>query len=173
LGITKVRKFTTALFFDESSSFINFITFIISDRFSSYRVIEDLMLASVNDTRILSPELGIGDRYFPLPYLTLQLNYAFGTLTPFSYLAVNLALHLCVCLSMIPMVESLGCDAGYGQMVGPLAALLMAAHPANTHAIASLEARGELLQTLFIVGAMIARGQGTSVAVFAACFCRC
>ena len=127
------------------------------------------MLASVNDTRISSTELEVSERYFPLPFFSLQLNYAVGGLTPFSYLAVNLVLHLCVCLSVIPMVESLGCGV---DSVGPLAALFVAAHPVNTHAVASLEARGELLQTLFVIGAVTARGKGSGVAILLACFCR-
>jgi len=65
-------------------------------------------------------------------------------------------LHLGVCLSIIPLVRTLGCDSP--NSLGAVAALLMAVHTANTHAVATLEGRGEMLQTLFVIGAMVACG---------------
>lgn len=95
-----------------------------------------------------------------------QANYAYGGFNPGSYLTTNLLLHLAVCLGIAPMIKALGCESSTS--VGAVAAFLFAAHPATTHAVCSLEARGELLQGLFVVGALTARGNGS---MLGACAC--
>ena len=88
-------------------------------------------------------------QYRPLTTLSFALNHALGGLDPVGYHAVNVLLHAVVCVLLAVV---LGGVTGRPRLAG-LAALLFAAHPVHTEAVASVVGRAEELAALLGLGA--------------------
>ncbi len=106
-----------------------------------------------------------GYLYRPLTILSLRLDHLFGGGRPVLFHATNLVLHAAVSV-MVYLVLSLlygrrpppARDAGGEQTpwranVPLVAALLFAAHPVHTEAVAGIAGRADLLATLFVMAA--------------------
>ncbi len=90
--------------------------------------------------------------YRPLTLSTFRLNYLLGGLDPRGYHAGNLLLHALVSMLVFTLARRL-------QWSGPgalAAALLFAAHPIHTEAVANLAGRADLLSALFALLAFLA-----------------
>jgi hypothetical protein len=92
----------------------------------------------------------------PLVTLTFALNYAWGGLDPRGYHVVNLAIHITCALLLFGVVRRTLTNAAAAMPAAPLAlgaatavALLWAAHPLNTEAVAYITQRTEGLFGLF------------------------
>lgn len=102
------------------------------------------------------PEGGLPVSGRPIPNLTLALNFAFSGTDPWSYHAVNIALHGCAALVLLgllrrtlrcPVVpQRLRTDA---EALSALVAALWALHPVATAAVAYTTQRTEVLVSLF------------------------
>ena len=93
----------------------------------------------------------------PLLNFTLAINYAISGLEPWSYHAVNLAIHFLAALALFGVVRvTLKSDrlrGRFGQAATPIgfaAALLWVVHPLNTEAVTYVIQRGESLAGLFL-----------------------
>ncbi len=80
----------------------------------------------------------------PLTQLTFWLNFQFGGTDPWSYHAVNLALHIAVVCVLYRVLRDL-----IAENAAFLAAILFAIHPIQSEAVAYVFARGTLLAALF------------------------
>ncbi len=84
---------------------------------------------------------GHGRGWRPMTTLSFAANYAVHGLSPLGYHAVNVLLHAGVSVLLLNVFFMLGIAAS----VSFLAALLFAAHPVHTEAVASIVGRAELL----------------------------
>ncbi len=84
---------------------------------------------------------GHGHGWRPMTTLTFAANYAAHGLAPAGYHAVNVALHAAVSVLMLSVFATLGVPV----VTAVIAALLFAAHPVHTEAVASVVGRAELL----------------------------
>ena len=87
--------------------------------------------------------------YRPLTTLTFALNHALGGLDPLGYHAVNVLLHAAVCALLAVVLG----EVTRRPRLAALAALLFAAHPVHTEAVASVVGRAETLAALLGLGA--------------------
>lgn len=81
----------------------------------------------------------------PLTTLTFAMNASVGGLDPLGYHLVNTALHAIVCLLLLVVLTRLTGEP----RASFIAALLFAAHPVHTEAVASIVGRAELLAAGF------------------------
>jgi tetratricopeptide (TPR) repeat protein len=98
--------------------------------------------------------------YRPFTVASYSLNHALAGLRPWAWHLGNALLHGLVVLLLHAAVLPL---AGRGGAF--LAALLFAAHPIHTEAVASVVGRAELLAAAFSLGALLAHARGHAPAV--------
>ncbi|MGH9868357.1 MAG: hypothetical protein ACREAA_09365, partial [Candidatus Polarisedimenticolia bacterium] len=90
-----------------------------------------------------------GNLYRPLTILSYAANHAVSGLEPWSYHAVNLALHALASALVVVLAVALGLPVGAAAAAG----LLFAAHPVHTEAVAGVVGRAELLAACAVLGA--------------------
>lgn len=104
--------------------------------------------------------LGSGDPPRPVLNLTYALNYRMGGASPTGYHLVNGALHAANSLLVYLLVHSLmrfgmPGEARNDRFIAFWAALLFAAHPAQTEAVTYIWGRSTLLYTFFYLAALV------------------
>jgi len=87
--------------------------------------------------------------YRPVTTLSFALNHALGGLDPLGYHAVNVLLHAAVCVLLAVVLG----EITHRPRLAGTAALLFAAHPVHTEAVASVVGRAEELAALAGLGA--------------------
>jgi protein O-mannosyl-transferase len=101
-----------------------------------------------------------GSLYRPVTILSYAANHAISGLSPWSYHAANILLHALVsCL-----VWTLGSRLGLGAPGATAAALVFAAHPVHTEAVAGIVGRAELLAAAGVLGAWVVHLGGAGAA---------
>ncbi len=80
----------------------------------------------------------------PLTYLTFWFNFQTGGSSPWSYHALNLAIHLACCLLLLDVLSRL-----LPRRTAFAAALLFAVHPLQSEAVIYIFARSSMLATMF------------------------
>lgn len=97
--------------------------------------------------------------YRPLTVLTFRWNYFVHQLEPGGYHVVNVILHAIVCILFKRACRQLwiGIDkeAGEGEQISFIAALLFAVHPVHTEAVTGVVGRAELLSSIFFLLAFL------------------
>jgi Tfp pilus assembly protein PilF len=94
---------------------------------------------------------GRGHGWRPVTTLTFALDHAIHGIEPFGYHLVNVALHAAVSVLLFAVCARI---AG-GPAVAAVTALLFAAHPVHTEAVASVVGRAELLAALAFFAAWL------------------
>ena len=84
-----------------------------------------------------------GGLYRPLTMMT----YAIQPVSPFGFHLVNLILHACISVMLIPLFTRLGATI----RIAATAAICFAVLPIHTEAVASIVGRAELLSALFLI----------------------
>ena len=89
----------------------------------------------------------------PLVAFSLALNYAVSALDPWSYHAVNLALHLASALLLLGILRRVLRDryAEHAELLAAAIALLWAVHPLNTQAVTYVIQRCESMMGFFFL----------------------
>lgn len=105
-----------------------------------------------------------GTLYRPLTVLTYWVNYRLAGAVPWSYHLVNVALHGLVTAVFYLLSRRLA-----GPAAAAAAALLFAAHPIHTEAVASIVGRAELLAALFVLAAWMWRERPWLASALFAC----
>jgi Flp pilus assembly protein TadD len=93
----------------------------------------------------------VGLYYRPLVLVSYALNHSFGGHAPLGYHLVNVGLHLANTALVFALARAL---SGRVQLAAAVA-LLFGLHPINTEAVAWISGRGDLLATLFFLGALL------------------
>ncbi|XP_075165345.1 transmembrane O-mannosyltransferase targeting cadherins 3 [Haematobia irritans] len=98
--------------------------------------------------------------YRPLTVLTFRFNYWLHELQPYGYHAVNVILHIAVCLlwkraSRLLVLQCTQRDT-LAQRCAFVSTLLFAVHPIHTEAVTGVVGRAELLSSLFFLAAFLA-----------------
>ncbi|XP_030369028.1 protein O-mannosyl-transferase TMTC3 [Scaptodrosophila lebanonensis] len=109
--------------------------------------------------------------YRPLTVLTFRFNYLLHALEPFGYHAVNVVLHVAVCVLWRRVCRFLlhQC-AGHSNATSSsalntcafVATLLFAVHPVHTDAVTSVVGRAELLSSICYLAAFLSYAQAVS-----------
>ncbi len=90
------------------------------------------------------------DLYVPLTFVSFQVNYLFGGLSPFLYHLTNLLLHMgssiLVAWIVLQLTEK--------KFVAVVTALLFALHPINVEAVAWASARKDVLSSFFFLASL-------------------
>jgi len=86
--------------------------------------------------------------YRPLTSLSFALNWALTGASPAPFHAVNVALHVVVCLLLFAALRRLGA----GSSTSFAAAVLFAVHPLHTEAVTWIVGRAELIGAAFFLG---------------------
>jgi len=94
---------------------------------------------------------GRGHGWRPVTTLTFALDYALHGIDPFGYHLVNVALHAAVSVLLFAVFARIAGEPA----VAAVAALLFAAHPVHTEAVASVVGRAELLAALAFFAAWL------------------
>jgi hypothetical protein len=97
--------------------------------------------------------------YRPIVITSLAVNYAIGALDPLGYHLLNIAVHALISGLVLALFWRITGD----RALSLAGALLFAAHPIHTEAVANVSGRPDLLAGLFSVGALLAyvSGAGT------------
>ena len=104
---------------------------------------------------------GHGHGWRPVTTSSFAVNYALHGLAPAGYHVVNVALHAAVCMLLLSVCAALGIAVA----TSLIAALLFAAHPVHTEAVASVVGRAELLAAAaFFLAADRSAGAGARAA---------
>jgi protein O-mannosyl-transferase len=93
--------------------------------------------------------------YRPFAFSTFAANWAISGAQPFAYHLVNILLHAAVCLLLYFVLKTLLAAVSQGDVIAFAAALLFAAHPIHTEAVASIVGRSELLAAGFLLAAWL------------------
>jgi tetratricopeptide (TPR) repeat protein len=91
--------------------------------------------------------------YHPLTVWSLQLNHALAGLTPWSYFATNVALHLANTVLVFHLLLVLG---RVTRVAGMLGAALFAIHPMHVESVAWIAERKDVLCGFFLLAALAA-----------------
>ena len=91
----------------------------------------------------------------PVTFATLALNWAAGGDRPFGYHLLNVLFHAAVTLLLYLLLRKLLESDSGGATVAWVAALLFAAHPIHSEAVASIVGRSELLAAGFLLGSWL------------------
>ncbi|HEY2386115.1 MAG TPA: tetratricopeptide repeat protein [Candidatus Binatia bacterium] len=94
---------------------------------------------------------GRGHTWRPLTTLTFALDHALHGIAPLGYHVVNVALHAAVSVLVFAVFARLAGEPA----VAAIAALLFAAHPVHTEAVASVVGRAELLAAFAVFAAWL------------------
>ena len=105
---------------------------------------------------LLSPyhagvDMGTTGLYRPLVVLSFAVNHLAGGLEPFGYHVVNILLHAGVSALVLLLAWWLGA----GRIAAVASALIFAAHPVHTEAVANLAGRAELMSAFFFLIALV------------------
>lgn len=110
--------------------------------------------------------------YRPLTVLTFRINYLVHELQSYGYHAINVVLHIAVCLlwKRVSRILVLQCTHRERLAVNCsfLCTLLFAVHPIHTEAVTGVVGRAELLSSLFFLGAFLAYSRAVSSSIHAA-----
>ncbi|XP_046810295.1 protein O-mannosyl-transferase Tmtc3 [Lucilia cuprina] len=110
--------------------------------------------------------------YRPLTVLTFRFNYWLHELESYGYHAINVVLHLAVCLlwKRVSRLLVLQCTQRESLAVkcSFFSTLLFAVHPIHTEAVTGVVGRAELLSSLFFLGAFLAYSRAVSSSLNAA-----
>lgn len=97
--------------------------------------------------------------YRPLTVLTFRLNYWLHDLQPYGYHAINVILHIAVCLLWRRVSRLLMRQCTLSEYLADecsfLSTLLFIVHPIHTEAVTGVVGRAELLSSLFYLGAFL------------------
>jgi protein O-mannosyl-transferase len=104
--------------------------------------------------RLFGPTSG-NHIYRPFAFSTFAMNWSLSGAQPFSYHLVNIFLHAAVCLLLYFVLKTLLAAVPQGEIIAFAAALLFAAHPIHTEAVASIVGRSELLAAGFLLAAWL------------------
>ncbi|XP_013098502.2 protein O-mannosyl-transferase Tmtc3 [Stomoxys calcitrans] len=104
--------------------------------------------------------------YRPLTVLTFRFNYWLHELQPYGYHAVNVLLHIAVCLlwkraSRLLVWQCTQRDT-LAQRCAFVSTLLFAVHPIHTEAVTGVVGRAELLSSLFFLAAFLCYAKAVS-----------
>jgi tetratricopeptide (TPR) repeat protein len=135
-------------------------------------IVRNPYVRSLSDLpKLLWSTVGIGfgavlDNWRPLYFLSFALNYAATGLDPWSYHAVNVALHGLASGLVLLLAARLGVGL-WGAAAG---ALLFAVHPIHVEAVANIAGRKDVLATVFVLAMLLAhlrarRGSGGHAAL--------
>jgi protein O-mannosyl-transferase len=86
----------------------------------------------------------------PVTFATFALNWAVGGPHPFGFHLINVCLHAAVVLLLYLVLRTLLDAVQKGKTIALVAALLYAAHPIHTEAVAWVTGRSELLAAGFL-----------------------
>lgn len=110
--------------------------------------------------------------YRPLTVLTFRFNYWLHELQSYGYHAINVMLHIAVCLlwKRVSRILVLQCTQRESLAVkcSFFSTLLFAVHPIHTEAVTGVVGRAELLSSLFFLGAFLAYSRAVSSSINAA-----
>lgn len=110
--------------------------------------------------------------YRPLTVLTFRFNYWLHELQSYGYHAVNVILHMAVCLlwKRVSRLLVLQCTQRENLAVkcSFLSTLLFAVHPIHTEAVTGVVGRAELLSSLFFLAAFLSYSRAVSITTIAA-----
>ncbi|KAM7345947.1 transmembrane O-mannosyltransferase targeting cadherins 3 isoform 1-T2 [Cochliomyia hominivorax] len=110
--------------------------------------------------------------YRPLTVLTFRFNYWLHELQEYGYHAINVILHISVCLlwKRVSRILVLQCTQRERLAVkcSFFSTLLFAVHPIHTEAVTGVVGRAELLSSLFFLGAFLAYSRAVSSSISAA-----
>jgi tetratricopeptide (TPR) repeat protein len=116
------------------------------------RMVRDGAVADIVRTPSWAHWVGIGYAgYRPVTTLSFALNHRLHGLAPFGYHLVNVILHAVVCVLLLVVLTRITAQRD----LAVLAAMLFAAHPVHTEAVASVVGRAELLAAFFAVTAWL------------------
>jgi protein O-mannosyl-transferase len=91
----------------------------------------------------------------PATFATFALNWAIGGNQPLGYHVFNILLHAAVTVLLYLVLRKLLEALRQGRIIAWTAALLFAAHPIHTEAVASVTGRSELLAAGFLLAAWL------------------
>lgn len=89
--------------------------------------------------------------YIPLTFISYQINYLIGGLSPFIYHLTNILLHAANALLVMWLLLLMTKN----RLLSVIGGLLFAVHPLNTEAVVWLAGRKDLLSTMFFLAAWI------------------
>jgi hypothetical protein len=115
-------------------------TLVVPFQYDDYAIFADPAIASDAGWRDVWSPL----QTRPLTYLTFWFNFQTGGRSPWSYHALNLAIHLACCLLLLDVLSRL-----LPRRTAFVAVLLFAVHPLQSEAVIYIFARGGMLATLF------------------------
>src|SRR6266540_1200004 len=95
----------------------------------------------------------VNDNYHPLTILSLAINFQLSELSPFSYLMLNLLLHLVNTMLVFYFIWLI---SGKREWVAMFAAVLFGIHPMHVESVAWVSERKDVLYTLFFLLSLIA-----------------
>jgi tetratricopeptide (TPR) repeat protein len=94
----------------------------------------------------------VNDNYHPLTILSLALNFQLSELSPFSYLMLNLLLHLVNTMLVFYFIWLI---SGKREWIAMFTAVLFGIHPMHVESVAWVSERKDVLYTLFFLLSLI------------------
>jgi tetratricopeptide (TPR) repeat protein len=117
-------------------------------------IMSNAQVTSPTVSRLFSPN-PVSSVYRPLAFASLALSWALSGNEPFAYHLLNLLLHAGVTWLLYILLQELLVSRPEGKSVAFAAALLFAAHPIHTEAVAWVVGRAELLAAGFLFAGWI------------------